>query len=68
MGIFKMKIQKTDIDLQKQIGVILPIKMFCDNWKKNKALNNVPQIVQNRINDINMYESDSITSYCTPIP
>ena len=57
----------TDIDIQNQIGVILPIKMFYDNWKISQALKNVPQTVQNCINAINIYDSDSIISFCTSI-
>ena len=58
----------TDIDVQKQIGVILSINSFCDNWKSFQALKNVLQTIQNFINAINMYDSDSIMSWCNPIP
>ena len=36
--------------------------------KSSQALNNVPQTVQNHSNAINMHESDSRISCCTPIP
>ena len=35
--------------------------------KLSQALNNVHQTVQSHINDINMYESDSIISLFTPM-
>ena len=43
------------------------MKRFCDNRENSQALNNVPQIVQNIINDINIYERDSIMIYCYPM-
>ena len=36
-------------------------------YLKSQALKNVPQTVQNGINAINMYDSDYIMSFCTPI-
>ena len=35
--------------------------------EKPESLNNMPKIFQNPINAINMYDSYSIMSYCTPI-
>ena len=58
----------TDIDVQKQIDVILPIKGFCKNWKDSQALDNFPETVQNYIHAINMYDSDYIMSCSTPTP
>ena len=42
--------------------------MFCDYLKTSQALKNVPLIVQNLIDAINMYDSDSRMSFITPIP
>ena len=58
----------TDIDVQKKIGVILPIKRFCDNWKTSQAFEKVPLIVQNCMHASNMYDSVSIMSFSTLIP
>ena len=41
--------------------------MFFNNWKKSQALNNLARIVQNCNNAVNMYDSDSIMSCCTPV-
>ena len=56
----------TDIDMQKQTSFILPIKRFLIIEQDFQALNNAPLRVQNHIHDINMHDSDSITSCSNP--
>ena len=57
----------TDIEVQNKIGVVLTIKIFLIIEINPQALKDVPLIVKDFIHSINMYGSDSIKIFSTPI-
>ena len=59
MWVFYIRQVNTDIDVQKQFSVILPIQSFFILEQASKDLNNVPLIFKNCIPAINMFDSYS---------